>query len=62
VGPGAQQKQEVNDAGEGAVEEAPERLDSEFHRAAQMRIKIQRLSLWRVAWQHVPVALVTWNG
>jgi hypothetical protein len=55
---GAQLKRDVTAAAAGAVEAALKNLQSEINKAAETLIDLQKLSLWRAAWQHVMVAFV----
>jgi len=55
---GAQLKRDVTAAAAGAVEAALKNLQSEINKAAETLIDLQRLSLWRAAWQHIMVAFV----
>jgi hypothetical protein len=55
---GKQLQQDVRSAAKGAVETALKDLNSPIKKAAEALIDIQRLSLWRAAWQHALVALV----
>jgi len=55
---GAQLKRDVTGAAAGAVEAALKNLQSEINKAAETLIDLQKLSLWRAAWQHIMVAFV----
>ncbi len=55
---GAQLQREVKGAAKDAIEDALKALHPEIHKATQALIDIQRLSLWRAAWQHAMVAVV----
>ena len=51
-------QQAVAQAARLSTQEALKSLHSELERAQRIVIDLQRLSLWRAAWQHVMVALV----
>jgi hypothetical protein len=55
---GEKLQREVRAAAAGAVDEALAHLNPEIKKAAQTLVDLQRLSLWRAAWQHAVVALV----
>ena len=52
------QQQAVAQAAYVATQEALKSLHAELERAQRVVIDLQRLSLWRAAWQHAMVALV----
>ncbi|MGA7539546.1 MAG: hypothetical protein WBW93_12360 [Steroidobacteraceae bacterium] len=51
-------QQAVAQAARASTQEALKSLHGELERAQHVVIDLQRLSLWRAAWQHVMVALV----
>jgi hypothetical protein len=51
-------QQAVAQAAHVSMQEAFQQLHGELARAQRVVIDLQRLSLWRAAWQHVMVALV----
>jgi hypothetical protein len=51
-------QQSVAQAARMSMQEALQALQGELERAQGVVIDLQRLSLWRAAWQHVMVALV----
>lgn len=55
---GAQLEREVKSAAQEAAQEALKALHPEIQQAALALKAIQRLSLWRAAWQHAIVAAV----
>lgn len=55
---GAKLQSEVKTAAHDAVDDALKDLQPQIHKSTQALIDIQRLSLWRAAWQHAIVAVV----
>jgi len=55
---GVRLEQTVAQAARLSMQEALQGLQGELERAQRVVIDLQRLSLWRAAWQHVMVALV----
>lgn len=55
---GARLEQSVAQAARLSMQEALQGLQGELERAQRVVIDLQRLSLWRAAWQHAMVALV----
>ncbi|MGH8299750.1 MAG: hypothetical protein ACRES6_10765, partial [Steroidobacteraceae bacterium] len=51
-------QQAVTQAARVSAQEAFEGLHGELERAQRVVVDLQRLSLWRAAWQHAMVALV----
>ncbi len=54
----ARLQQAIAQAARVSMQEALQGLHGELERAQQVVIDLQRLSLWRAAWQHAMVALV----
>src|SRR5580704_14300501 len=55
---GVSLQREVRGAADSAMRESLTTLQSEIAQAQRVVVDLQRLSLWRAAWQHVWVALV----